>query len=234
MQSRELNYADAASGLSGVLVCDDHAGGARPGIVVFPDARGIGEHAIDVAKRLAMQGLVVLVADLYGDGTRARDMAHAMELMMSLRSDVVRWRGRAQAALDALSREENVDHGRLAAIGYCFGGSTALELARSGAALAGVVSFHGGLSSPRPDDARNIRGKVLVCHGALDPLVPPPQVAAFEAQMSKTDVDWQLCVYGGALHAFTNPAANVEGMAYHAAADRRSWQAMLALFDEIF
>jgi len=234
MHSRELNYRDGTLSLSGLLVRDDQVDGMRPGIVLFPDARGIGEHAIDVAQRLAMHGLVVLVADLYGSGTRARDMAQAMELMTQLRSDVTRWRGRAQAALDALSCEENVDRTRLAAIGYCFGGTTALELARSGADVAGIVSFHGGLSSPRPDDAKHIRGKVLVCHGALDPLVPPAQVAAFEAQMNRTEVDWQVCVYGGALHAFTNPAANVEGMAYHAAADRRSWQAMLALFDEIF
>jgi dienelactone hydrolase len=234
MHSRELSYQDGPLGLSGLLVRDDQFDGMRPGIVVFPDARGIGEHAIDVARRLVMQGLIVMVADLYGNGTQARDMAHAMELMTDLRSDVTRWRGRAQAALDALSGAENVDRTRLAAIGYCFGGSTALELARSGADVAGIVSFHGGLSSPRPDDAGNIRGKVLVCHGAMDPLVPPAQVAAFEAQMSKSDVDWQVCVYGGAMHAFTNPAADGEGMAYHAAADRRSWQAMLALFDEIF
>jgi dienelactone hydrolase len=234
MHSSELNYQHGGVSLSGLLVRDDQVDGTRPGIVVFPDARGIGDHAIDVARRLAMHGLVVLVADLYGNGTRARDMAQAMELMTHLRSDVTRWRGRAQAGLDALSREENVDRGRLAVIGYCFGGSTALELARGGADVAGIVSFHGGLSSPRPEDAKNIRGKVLVCHGALDPLVPPAQVAAFEAQMSTTDVDWQVCVYGGALHAFTNPGVNVEGMAYHAAADRRSWKAMLALFDEIF
>ncbi|MGZ5961424.1 MAG: dienelactone hydrolase family protein [Rhizomicrobium sp.] len=234
MQTRELNYRDGTSSLTGLLVRDDQVGGMHPGIVVFPDARGIGEHAIDVARRLAMHGLVVLVADLYGNGTRARDMAHAMELMTHLRSDVTLWRSRAQAALDALSCEENVNRSRLATIGYCFGGTTALELARSGASVAGIVSFHGGLSSPKPDDAKNIRGKVLVCHGALDPLVPLAQVAAFEAQMSKTDVDWQVCVYGGAMHAFTNPAANLEGMAYHAAADRRSWKAMLALFEEIF
>jgi dienelactone hydrolase len=234
MHSSELNYQHGSLSLSGLLVRDDQVDGMRPGIVVFPDARGIGEHAIDVAQRLALQGLVVLLADLYGNGARARDMAQAMELMTHLRSDVTRWRGRAQAALDALSCEEHVDRTRLAAIGYCFGGTTALELARSGADVAGIVSFHGGLSSPRPDDAKNIRGKVLVCHGAMDPLVPLTQVAAFEAQMSKTDVDWQVRMYGGAMHAFTNPAANVEGMAYHPAAHRRSWKAMLALFDEIF
>jgi dienelactone hydrolase len=234
MQTRALDYQDGAAGLSGLLIHDDKPVCKRPGIVLFPDARGIGEHATNCARRLAMLGFVTLVADLYGHGTQARDTAHAWELMGELRSDVTRWRGRAQAALGALSGEAMVDPAKLAAVGYCFGGSTALELARGGAALAGIVSFHGGLSSPRPDDARNIRGKVLICHGAMDPLVPLAQVAAFEEQMSKTNVDWQVCVYGGAMHAFTNPAANVEGMAYHAAADRRAWNAMLALFEEIF
>jgi dienelactone hydrolase len=234
MQTRALDYQDGTANLSGLLVHDDKPVSKRPGIVLFPDARGIGEHAIDCARRLAMLGFVTLVADLYGNGAQARDMAHAMELMGSLRSDVTRWRARAEAALGALSGEQTVDPAKLAAVGYCFGGTTALVLARGGAALVGIVSFHGGLSSPKPDDAGNIRGKVLICHGAMDPLVPLAQVAAFEEQMSKTNVDWQVCVYGGAMHAFTNPAANVAGMAYHAAADRRSWNAMLALFDEVF
>ncbi len=234
MQTRTLEYRDGTVSLSGLLVHDDESAGVRPGIVLFPDARGIGEHVIERAHRLAEMGFVALAADLYGNGAQASDMADARKLMSDLRSDVARWRGRAQAALDALSREENVDPSKLAAVGYCFGGTTALELARSGAPLVGVVSFHGGVSSPKPDDARNIRGKVLVCHGAMDPLVPLAQVAAFEEQMSKTSVDWQVCIYGGAMHAFTNPAANVEGMAYHAAADRRSWNAMLALFEEVF
>jgi dienelactone hydrolase len=234
MQTRALDYQDGAMSLLGLLVHDDKPVGKRPGIVLFPDARGIGDHAIACARRLAMLGFVTLVADLYGNGTVAQDVAQAWELMGNLRSDVTRWRGRAQAALGALSGEEMVDPAKVAAVGYCFGGTTALELARSGAPLLGVVSFHGGLSSPQPDDARNIRGKVLICHGAMDPLVPLAQVAAFEEQMSKTSVDWQVCVYGGAMHAFTNPGANVEGMAYHAAADRRSWNAMLALFEEVF
>jgi dienelactone hydrolase len=234
MQTRTLDYQDGTMSLSGLLVHDDKPVTKRPGIVLFPDARGIGEHATDCARRLAMLGFVTLVADLYGNGAHAQDMAQAWELMGNLRSDVARWRGRAQAALGALSGEEIVDPAKLAAIGYCFGGTTALELARGGAALLGTVSFHGGLSSPQPDDARNIRGKVLICHGAMDTLVPLAQVAAFEEQMSKTNVDWQVCIYGGAMHAFTNPAADVEGMAYHAAADRRSWNAMLALFEEVF
>ncbi len=234
MQTRTLEYRDGTVSLSGLLVHDDESAGVRPGIVLFPDARGIGEHVIERAHRLAEMGFVALAADLYGNGAHASDMADARKLMSDLRSGVARWGGRAQAALGALSREGDVDPSKRAAVGYCFGGTTALELARSGAPLVGVVSFHGGVSSPKPDDARNIRGKVLVCHGAMDPLVPLAQVAAFEEQMSKTSVDWQVCIYGGAMHAFTNPAANVEGMAYHATADRRSWNAMLALFEEVF
>ena len=233
MQTNALEYRDGALRLSGLLVHDDGAG-RRPGIVVFPDARGMGDHAIERARRLAALGFTVLVADLYGNGMSARDLAHARELMGALQSDGSRWRGRAQAALDALASREDVDSARLAAVGFCFGGTTALELARSGAPLLGVVSFHGGLRNNRPDDAYNIKGKVLVCHGAIDPLVPRAQLTGFEEQMSKTNVDWQVHEHGGAMHAFTNPGAEGEGLAYHPLADQRSWNAMLALFQEIF
>ena len=234
MQTKALDYRDGTLRLSGLLVHDDSVSGVRPGIVLFPDARGMGDHAIERAHRLAELGFTALVADLYGNGASARDKAQAWELMGDLRSDETRWRGRAQAALDALSSQENVDRARIAAVGFCFGGSTALELARSGAPLAGVVSFHGGLHFKQPEDARNIKAKVLVCHGALDPLVPRAQLTAFEEQMSRTSVDWQVHEYGGAMHAFTNPGVKEEGMAYDALADQRSWNAMLALFQEIF
>ncbi len=139
--------------------------------------------------------------------------------------------------MDALSRLEGVDRSRLAATGYCFGGGTALELARSGTPLAAAVSFHGVLASPLPADAANIKAKLLVCHGAADPLVPPAEVAAFEEEMARTKVDWQLHAYGGAVHSFTNPEADNLGtpqFAYSEAADRRSWTAMLGLLQEAF
>jgi dienelactone hydrolase len=232
-----LNYRDGAANLKGIISSDDKRAGRRPGIVLFPDARGIGTHAIVCAERLAALGLVVLVADLYGDGTTARDIPHARELIGQLRSDLSRWRARAEAARLALAQQGNVDAARIAAIGYCFGGTTALELARSGAALSAVVSFHGGLASAHPDDAHNIKAKVLVCHGAVDTLVSMSQLAAFEQEMSRTSADWQVQVYGGAGHGFTNPEADDPGvpeLAYHAAADRRSWAAMLELFEEVF
>ena len=196
----------------------------------------MNERTMERARRLGELGYVALAADPYGNGAQASDLAQALTMMNGVRSDAGRWRARAKAALDALTAQVNVAPARCAAIGYCFGGSTSLELARSRAALAAVVSFHGGLESPKPEDAANIKAKVLVCHGADDPLVPPAQVAAFEEQMRKTKVDWQIHIYGGAVHSFTNPdadkAGNPAAFAYNAAADRRSWNAMLALFDE--
>lgn len=236
MATRTLDYRDGAVNLKGYLATPDGVG-TRPGIVLFPEAFGIGAHVMERARRLAALGYVALAADPYGDGATARDLPHAIELMTAVRSELTRWRGRAQAALDALTAQSGVDHGKLAAIGYCFGGSTSLELARSGAPLGAAVSFHGGLEAPRPDDNKNIRCKVLVCHGADDPFVPPPQVAAFEEQMRQTKVDWQLHAYGGTVHSFTNPDAGKAGnpaLAYNAVADKRSWKAMIDLFDEVF
>jgi dienelactone hydrolase len=236
MATRTLDYRDGAVNLKGYLASPDGSG-ARPGIVLFPEAFGIGEHVIERARRLAALGYVALAADPYGDGATASDLPKALELMNGVRGDVTRWRNRAKAALDALTAQTGVDRGKLAAIGYCFGGSTSLELARSGVALGAVVSFHGGLEAPRPEDNKNIRCKVLVCHGADDPFVPPAQVAAFEEQMRQSKVDWQLQVYGGTVHSFTNPDANKLGnpaLAYSPVADKRSWKAMLDLFDEVF
>jgi len=236
MANKPLDYRDGAVTLKGYLA-DDGRPGARPGVVLFPEAFGVGEHVFERARRLAAVGYVALAADPYGDGAQARDLPHAIELMTAVRSDTSRWRARAQAALDTLCAQPGVDRNKVAAIGYCFGGSTALELGRSGAPLRAVVSFHGGLEAPKPEDAAKIRAKVLVCHGAGDPLVGPEQVAAFEDLMRKTTVDWQLVSYGGAVHSFTNPDADKLGnpaLAYNAAADRRSWAAMLALFEEAF
>jgi dienelactone hydrolase len=237
MKKTILDYRDGDMELSGILLSDEFRAGRRPGVVLFPDARGIGDHAIESASRLAALGFVVLAADLYGGGTTARDIPHARELMGRLRADVVRWRARAEAARQALAQQNNADPMNIAAIGYCFGGTTALELARNGAPLRAVVSFHGGLASPRPDDNSNIKAKLLVCHGAADTLVPMTQLAAFEREMRQTAVDWQVQVYGGAGHGFTNPEADGAGvpeLAYHAAADQRSWRAMLGLFEEVF
>ncbi|UFW47752.1 MULTISPECIES: dienelactone hydrolase family protein [Bradyrhizobium] len=237
MSTTILEYQDSAARLRGLLVADDSAAFRRPGIVLFPDARGIGTQAIARAERLAALGFAVLVADLYGAGKTAPDVPQAIELMNALRADTARWRERAQAAHLALAGHAAVDATKLAAIGYCFGGTTALELARAGANLLAVVSFHGGLTSERPDDAVNIKARVLVCHGAADALVSLAQLASFQDVMSRSSVDWQVLVQGGAPHGFTNPElieAGLPNHGYHEAADRRSWAAMLGLFGEAF
>lgn len=237
MNKTILEYRDGATALRGVLLTPGTASGRRPGIVLFPDARGIGTHAIACAERLATLGFVVLVADLYGEGRTAPDVPQAIELMNALRADTARWRGRAEAALNAVAQQDTVDATRLAAIGYCFGGTTALELARTGAALSAVVSFHGGFPNERPEDSANIKAKVLICHGAADTLVSLTQLANFERDLRQTSVDWQAHVYGGAAHGFTNPelkGASVPNLAYDESADRRSWSAMLGLLEDAF
>jgi len=144
-----LDYTDGPLACRGWLTGGDATAGPRPGVVLFPDARGLGEAAKDCARRLAGEGHVVLVADLYGHASFVEELPDAVRLMNELRGDVTRWRQRAQAALEALACQPGVDGRKLAAIGYCFGGSTVLELARSGAELGAVVSFHGGLASPK-------------------------------------------------------------------------------------
>ena len=236
IQESFVDYRDGGLDCRG-LVIRDATQTAQPGIVMFPDARGIGDTARSYARRLTDRGYVVLIADLYGQGLFTADIARAHELMTALRSDVERWRERARAALEAVTQLRTVDPTKLAAIGYCFGGTTALELGRSGADIAAIVSFHGGLASPRPQDAANLRARVLACHGGADPLVPPAQVTEFVSHMSRAPVDWELQVYAGVLHTFTNPELAVSpppGHGYDARADQRSQRATVALLDEVF
>jgi len=236
MNKTILKYRDSVTALQGLLVSTD-AAGKRPGVLLFPDARGIGTHSIACAERLAALGLVVLIADLYGEGKTAADVPQAIELMNGLRADTARWRERAEAARNALAQHQWVNGAKLAAIGYCFGGTTALELARTGAALSAVVSFHGGFPNQQPEDAANIKARVLVCHGAADALASLTQLANFARDMRQASVDWQVHLYGGAAHGFTNPelkGAAVPNHAYHEDADRRSWAAMLGLLEDAF
>ncbi len=237
VQESFVDYTDGGLACRGLVIRDTTQTPRRPGIVLFPDARGIGDTARSYARRLTDHGYVVLIADLYGQGLFTADIARAHELMTALRSDVERWRERARAALEAVTQLRTVDPTKLAAIGYCFGGTTALELGRSGADIAAIVSFHGGLASPRPQDAANLRARVLACHGGADPLVPPAQVTEFVSHMSRAPVDWELQVYAGVLHTFTNPELAVSpppGHGYDARADQRSQRATVALLDEVF
>ncbi|HWB58286.1 MAG TPA: dienelactone hydrolase family protein, partial [Chthoniobacteraceae bacterium] len=206
-------------------------------ILVVHDWLGVGDYVKGRAEQLARLGYIAFVADIYGKGVRPQNAAEAAKVAGIYKNDRALFRARVTAALDQLKKDPDVDPSRIAAIGYCFGGTAVLELARSGADIAGIVSFHGGLDTPTPEDAKNIKCKVLILHGADDPLAPAAQVAAVEDEMRKANVDYQITLYGGAVHAFTREDAgsdNSKGAAYNEKADKRSWQAMKDFFAEIF
>jgi dienelactone hydrolase len=236
VRAKVIEYKQGDTVLEGYLAWDDSIQGRRPGVVVAHEWTGPGEYVRARARKLAEMGYVAFALDMYGKGVRPKTPREAAAQAGKYKSDRALMRARAKAGLDELLRNELCDPKRVAAIGYCFGGTCVLELARRGADIAGVASFHGGLDTPRPADAKNIKCKVLVLHGADDPHVPRKDVEAFEDEMRAGGVDWQLNMYGGAVHAFTNPAAGNDksrGVAYNAEADHRSWEAMKAFFGEI-
>ncbi len=209
----------------------------RPGILVFPEAFGLSQHAKNQAQQLAELGYVALACDLHGEGKLFADLASVGPILEGLRKEPAHIRARAKRGLDALVARPEVDAARVAAIGYCFGGTMALELARGGDPILGVVGFHSGLATVAPQDARNIKGKILVCIGADDPVIPLEQRIDFENEMRNGGVDWQMDLYGGVVHSFTNPDADKAGRPqsrYNAKAAARSWTTMRAFFDEIF
>jgi dienelactone hydrolase len=219
------------------LFLDETHPGPRPGVLVFPEAFGLGQHALQRAERLAAMGYAALAVDLHGEGREFGDLTQVRPAILALFGDRAAWRARLRAALDLLLAQPQVDHGRIGAIGFCFGGACGLELARSGASLSAIVTFHAGLQPPLEADAGQIKAKVLICHGAEDPLLKPEALDAVLAELSRDRVDWQLLSFGGAGHSFTNPDADaraVPGFAYSANADRRSWAAMQGFFAEVF
>jgi len=232
-----IEYKAGDTPLEGYVAMPEKGADKRPGILVFHDWMGLGPNPKKRADELAELGYVALAADLYGKGVRPTDASQASKLATQYKEDRSTLRARARAALDALVAMGNVDPAKVVAIGYCFGGTAALELARSGAPIAAVVSFHGGLSTPHPEDAKNIKGRVLALHGADDPFVKADEVAAFQDEMRKAKVDWQFVAYGGTVHSFTISDAgndNSKGAAYNENADRRSWSAMRAFFSELW
>jgi dienelactone hydrolase len=237
IRTETVDYKQGDATLEGFLAYDDVIQGQRPGILVVHQWMGLTDYEKKRAETLAHLGYVAFCADIYGKGIRPASTQDAGTLAGKYKGDRQLLRARVTAALAVLRQRALVDQKRVAAIGYCFGGTTVIELARSGADVAGIVSFHGGLDSPVPADGKSIRCKVMVCHGADDPFESAQDMAAFENEMRTAGVDWQLIKYGGAVHSFTQPSAgndNSKGAAYNERADKRSWEAMTQFFTEIF
>lgn len=228
LKTQLIEYQQGDAVLEGYLAYDDSFPDKRPGILVVHEWMGLNDYAKLRADMLAKLGYVAFAADIYGKGIRPQTAQAAGKESAKYKNDLPLLRARAQAALDVLKSQSRVDPWRLAAIGYCFGGTTVLELARSGAELKGVVSFHGGLSTPTPEDAGKIKAEILALHGADDPFVPQKEVSAFVKEMKQAKVKFRLIQYRGVVHGFTNPANKGElpGAKYNAEADQKSWQAM--------
>ncbi|MBC7692901.1 MAG: dienelactone hydrolase family protein [Methylotenera sp.] len=235
IKTEVVQYKHGDATLEGFLAYDDSIKQA-PGILVVHEWMGLGDYVKDRAKQFAKMGYVAFAADLYGKGVRPKDQKEAGEFAGKYKANRPLLRARTQAGLDTLKKNSHVNPNKLIALGYCFGGTAALELARSGAPLMATVTFHGGLDTPTPQDAKNIKGRVLVLAGGSDPYVPAEQVAAFQDEMKKANVDWQMNQYGGAVHSFTVPTAGNDpskGAAYNAVADRRSFEDFKVFLSEL-
>jgi dienelactone hydrolase len=236
IRTQAIQYEHDGEVLEGYLAYDGDMEGKRPGVLVIHEWVGLNDYARERARQLAAMGYVAFALDMYGKGVLAETSEEASKLAGGFYGDRDLMRGRAAAGLDVLKNQDSTDNDRLAAIGFCFGGTTALELAMSGADLDAVVSFHGGLSFEDTAAVRDVRGSVLVLHGGRDPHVPVEDVTAFWRLMESAGLDYEISVYGGAVHSFTNPGAGDDpatGSAYNERAARRSWAEMQHLFDEV-
>jgi len=237
VQTKVIDYEHDGVKLKGFLAYDDAIKDKQPGVLVFPEWWGLDDYAKTRAKQLAALGYVAFAADLYGDG-KVIEVAHpedAQKMATALRMNVASWRGRATAALKVLTSQSNVDPGKVAAIGYCLGGSTALQLAYSGADLKAVSTFHAALPAPTAEEAKAIKARILVNHGAADAFIPEKAITAFKAALDAGGVKYTFTSFPGVVHSFTVPdagKANNPGMKYDKSADEKSWQAMKELFKE--
>lgn len=236
VQETLVEYKSGDVLCEGIHVVDSAKTGKLQSVLIIHQWTGVSENEKMRARMLAELGYNVFVADIYGKGVRPQPPEAGKEAG-KYKQDRNLYRTRLLAGLDELRKTPQADSTQIAAIGYCFGGTGVIELARSGALVRGVVSFHGGLDSPTPEDGKNIKGKVLALHGADDPFVPAKDLAAFEQEMKSAGVDFKMVQYPGAVHAFTQVAAgndNSKGAAYNEAADKASWKEMQRFFDRIF
>ncbi len=240
LQTDQVRLTVGNTTLESYLAHDGEREGRRPGVLVLPEWWGLNDYVRRRARMLAELGYTALALDVYGDGQLAENPDDAGRLMNGVMGDMQGAEDRLRAGLDYLKGHQSVDPTRTAAIGYCMGGALALHAARIGLPLAGVVSFHGDLSSFHKPAPGSVQAKILVCHGAEDSLVPEDTVVALRQEMTEADADLRFVAYPGALHGFTNPAADANGaryglpLGYDAGADQRSWLEMRNFFNEIF
>jgi dienelactone hydrolase len=235
--TKTVSYQHGGQALQGFMAWDDAIAGRRPGVLVVHEWWGLNDYVRDRARQLAELGYVAFAPDMYGVGKVTEHPSQAGDWMKMITNNVAFWRHRAMAGLSVLKGSDLVDPDRVAAIGYCFGGSTVQQLAYAGANLRGVVSFHGSPLLPGPGETAQVRAKILICHGAADPFTKPDQLRDYITEMASSGLDWQFIAYGGARHGFTNPGADAKGidaLAYSRSADMRSWAHMKLFFDEIF
>lgn len=223
-------YRDGEVTLEGYVAYDDAVEGKRPVVLVVHQWMGLGEYEKTRARMLAELGYVAFCVDMYGQGERAENREQAMAYATKYRSDRGLMRARAQAGLAEALTLPQVDASQVAGIGYCFGGGVMLELARSGAEVDAVVSFHGNLDTPEASDAKQIKGSIFVAHGGADVPVPMEQVVGFVEEMEAAEVDYQLVIYADAVHGFTHLD---QPSRYNETADERSWAHMQMFFDEV-
>lgn len=237
IKTEVVEYKDGDTVLEGFVAYDDAITTPRPGVLVIHDWTGLQDYTKRRATMLAELGYIAFAADIYGKGVRPTETQHCAVQAGTYKSDLPLLRRRVTLGFDQLLKRPGLDAQRTAAIGYCFGGTSVLELARSGAPVAGVVSFHGGLGTTLPAAAGAVKAKLLVCHGADDPHVKPAEQAAFKEEMAKAKVNYEFVAYPGAVHSFTKKEAGndkASGNAYDEAADQKSWQDMKDFFAKIF
>lgn len=237
-QARPVSWDFDGTTYAGAIVHDPAASGPLPGIVMVPNWMGVNESAIEKARAVAARGYVVLLADMYGEGLRPANAREASAAAGAVYADREHMRGRINAALDALRAEApnaGVDTQRLGAIGFCFGGATVLELARSGTAIGGVVSFHGGLGTDLPAEAGVVATPMLVLNGADDPLVSADEITGFQDEMTAAGADWQFVNFAGAVHCFAEADADSgDACRYHERSANRAYRMMDGFFAEVF
>ncbi len=235
--TRTIDYSYAGVVMQGYLAYDDSTDAARPGVLVAHAWMGLDEYTRARVRQLASMGYIAFALDMYGKGVRATNVAEARKLSGLINSDRRTMVHRAEAALEVLRDQPLSIDTDIAAIGFCFGGGVVMELARSGAALDGVVTFHGSVAPPDSSDASGIRARVLILHGAADPFVPIESVMALARQLEAARVDYRIILYGGAVHSFTEPDADgdpASGAAYDPVAAEASWKAMKRMFKDLW